>query len=253
MIKRQQKKAQINIFTQPIMLIILISIFALFVIKTLQVNVSISQEAEEYNFKSKAGPMFERVLKCISDDSTRYPYLVSASKLEKLNSDFINHEPPCMRDGKLGWDATVKDIDSRTGKTWRFGESESSEGKALKYEYGITMPVAIKYEDGIVNPGELNLNIRQGDLESIVGRVETVYKIGSETKKDITTTITVRLDYPVLLKEKEGKKSICLKADENDFCKTLSFSNIKFKPIDTGMHYLILKYDHKKKKISVSD
>ncbi len=235
------------------MLIILISIFAMFVIKTLMVNVSIAQEAEEYGFKSTAGPVFDKVLKCISDDPAGYPYLVSATKLEKLNNDFLSRKPPCMRDEKLGWDATVRDMDSKTGKTWRIGESEGSEGKALKHEYGITMPLAIKHENGFISPGQLTLNIRQGDLESIVGRIETVYSIGSQTKKDITSTISIRLDYPISLKEKDSKKSICLKADENEFCKTLSFSSIKFKPLGPGMHYIILKYDHDRKKITLSD
>ncbi|MFH1433007.1 MAG: hypothetical protein ABIG84_07370 [archaeon] len=251
-IKKQNRKAQISIFTKPVMLIVLISIFAMFVMKTMQVNIYISNEADEYYFKIKSASMFDSIIRCIADNSTSYPYLVSAGKLDELNKDFVNREAPCMNDEKLGWSAVVEDVLSG-GKSWQFGESEGSIYKALKHEQVMTMPVAIKYDDGAVNPGVINFKVMQGDLESIVGRIENVYKIGSETKKDVTAKITIRLDYPVMMNDVDGKKMICLATDEKEVCKTLSFSNIEFNKLEPGMHYTIIKYDPREKRLSVRD
>ena len=251
MFREQERKGQINIFTQPIMLIILISIFAIFVVKTLEVNVHIAKEAEEYDFKSKAIPVFDEVINCISCDSTRYPYLVSARMLDALNEDYVNNEAPCMRAERLGWSATVRDIDSPNESSWQLGEAEDSGVYGLKHEFGITMPVAIRYEDGSVNAGELNLNLRQGDLESVVGMVEKVYRIGSEMDKQVSDSMTIRLDYPVVMADADGRKSICLRTNDGDFCKVLSFNNLEFMQIEAGLQYIVFKYNHNKKLLRV--
>lgn len=250
-IRKQQSKGQLNIFTQPILLILLISIFAIFVIKTLEVNVHIAREAEEYDFKSKSIPIFNEVMNCISCDTSRHPYLISASKLNQFNEDFINNEAPCIRDEKLGWSAVVKDIASPGSKSWHLGEPEDSKMYGLKHEYAFTLPVAIRYEDGSVRAGELNLNLRHGDLESVVGMIEKVHKMGSQMGKSASASMTIRLNYPLRMTEANGRTSICIVTDGDNFCRTLSFSTIEFEQIDAGNQYIVFKYNQNTKLLRV--
>ena len=252
----RKRKAQINIFTQPLMLIILISIFAIFVVKTVQMNVYITKEVDAYKFKSKADALFEQVLRCVSDNSTKYPYLVSAYNLNRESIRFSMKSPPCVRDESYGWNAVVRDITSgahpSVGKSWQFGEPEGSNGTAKSKEFSITMPVAIKYVDGTVNPGDLTLNMKDGDLEYIVGHIESVYRVGTATGKDMTASLSMRFDYPVVLEESSPEKRICIKS-EDPSCETLSLSSIELQPISAGMHYILIKYDSMRKIIVVSE
>lgn len=239
------------------MLIILISIFAIFVVKTVQMNVYISKEVDAYKFKSQADALFEQVLRCVSDNSTKYPYLVSVYNLERESLRFSEKSHPCVRDESYGWNAVVRDISSLThspvGKSWQFGESEGSNGTAKRKEFSITMPVAIKYDDGTVNPGDLTLTLRDGDLEYIVGHIESVYRVGTDTGKDMTASLSMRFDYPFVLEESSIGKRICIKSEDLPSCETLSFDSIEFQPISAGMHYIIIKYDSRKKMIVVSE
>jgi len=252
----RKRTAQVNIFTQPLMLIILISIFAIFVVKTVQMNVYISKEVDAYKFKSAADILFEQALRCVSDNTTKYPYLVSAYNLEREALRFSAKSPPCIRDESYGWNAVVRDIssgaDSSVGKSWTFGEPEGSDGTAKRKEFSITMPVAIKYGDGTVNPGDLTMNLKDGDLEYIVGHIESVYRVGIDTGKDMSASLSMRFDYPVILEESSKGKRICIQSEEELSCETLSFSSIEFQPISAGMHYVLIKYDSRKKMVVVS-
>ena len=234
------------------MLVLLISVFAIFVVKTLQMNVYIAEEIDDYKFRSRANVLFEDILRCVSDNSTTYPYLLGADRLDAESGRFAKKMPPCMRDESYGWNAVVRDLYKEGSKSWQFGEPDGSHGAALEKDFSLTMPVAIRYGNGDVNEGDLTLNLMSGDLEYLVGHIESVYRAGFESGKDMSASISMRFDNEFFMEKIGNMNRICMKG-EDTYCETLSFGNIQFEPISPGMHYLVIRYDNKKKMLSVSE
>ncbi|MBS3055356.1 MAG: hypothetical protein J4452_02615 [Candidatus Aenigmarchaeota archaeon] len=104
-----------------------------------------------------------------------YANIVDVTKLKQMASDFKNIEPPCARNYNFGWRATVVEInqDPQTpSKIWSFGAKNFSTGPAFKNDINTSMPIAIRYSDKDVIPGNIYIYLVNGELENIAGALD---------------------------------------------------------------------------------
>lgn len=100
----------------------------------------------------------------------------------------------------------VADIGVCPSITYKFGEFNGSFEPSLGERAGINrltfnFPVTIWQNEKIKTQGNMSLEVRTGPLESLVGAIDRVYKLGKETKSQHEEIINLNTENKLFIKE----------------------------------------------------
>lgn len=84
---------------------------------------------------------------------------------------------------------------SETSYSWEFGSSSESVGPSRRQEITLRVPVAIYYNESKIKPGEVELNVFDGELESFRGMIERA------CVEDLTEVQEARVSAPFYFEE----------------------------------------------------
>jgi len=128
-----------------------------------------------------------------------YANIVSFEKLKQITSSYQNIEPTCARNYNFGWRATVIEMSQdpqSPSKIWSFGAKNFSKGSAFRNDLNTSIPIAIRYSDKNVIPGNIFLYIVDGELESIAGALDWSCDLFRAGRMN-ATSLGIRTSYPL--------------------------------------------------------
>jgi len=172
-----------------------------------------------------------------------YANIVDVNKLEEFARDYSDIEPECARNYEFGWRVTVKEIikeDSKTsfGNEWSFGAANFSTGNAFKNKIEFWLPVAVRYSQKIVRPARMEIDLVDGELETIAGALDwtcQMGKMGRMEKSSAGVYTSIGMSY-----DKENN-SLCLNT-KIITCRKL-LCEMEFEGLSPGEHMLNLKFE----------
>ena len=128
-----------------------------------------------------------------------YANIVDVTKLKQFSSDFKNIEPQCARNYNFGWRVTViesnKDPDLPL-KYWSFGATNFSKGAAFRNDLNTSIPIAIKYSENDIVPGNIYIYLVDGELENIAGALDWTCDLFKNGRIN-TTSFGIHTSYPL--------------------------------------------------------
>lgn len=100
-------KGQLSIILKPMMLIILVIVFGLFVIRTVKFNAQTQQDVNEYEYRLKVNSIFDKITECVSTETRDYKYNLNATLLNQFTKAYDDQEPECAEDYEYGWNVSI--------------------------------------------------------------------------------------------------------------------------------------------------
>ncbi len=89
---------------------------------------------------------------------------------------------------------------------YTFGEKEGSFGRSLDEETTLSFPVSVLQNKNLIVPGTLTVQVRDGDLERIVSKINKVYSIGNSKQESYSSVLELNLDNSIEIKDAVLKK-----------------------------------------------
>ena len=97
-------------------------------------------------------------------------------------------------------------IDTCPNVLYSFGEKEGSLGRSLNDKITVSFPVSVMQNEKLVVPGTLTIEVRDGDLERLVGAIDRVYSIGKSENKSFSSVFEINLDNRIEIGDVEFKR-----------------------------------------------
>ena len=181
------RKGQFSTYLKPVLVIVFGFLMILVVQQILGFQISLGEEEASIDFVSQVRRNFQKVSHCTrfeGEDGGRY--VLSSGILENYQDNYQRREPPCAEDFDYGYSVEVEtrcDL-LNTGAdcqdiSYSFGELEGSDGRSLENSVTLTYPVLLR-KSGNNMPAEMEIRMRDGELETLAGGFNKVLKKGDE-------------------------------------------------------------------------
>ena len=237
-----KRKAQFSTYLKPIIVIIFALLLIFLLQRVLSFQMFVDEEVERADFMDSINTNFIGITRCLRVDDPTALYTLDSDELFLYNNTYENREPPCAEDFNYGYSVRVEhecldDIgDLPSGEcepeVYEFGALEGSTGSSLHGKLSTSFPVNIEIdeEEGLRVPGELEITMRDGDLEELAGKLNRVVENQGEE--------TVRFDTEQRICSSGNK--ICIGQEEN--CIELRENLESDFTLSPGSYYLEIDY-----------
>lgn len=236
-------KGQFSTYLKPVLVIVFGFLMIMVVQQILGFQISVGEEKAGMELVSQTRRDFQKVSNCLKHQgSGGGRYVLSESKLEEYQNKYPYREPECAEDFEYGYSVEVETkcdmVDTSAGcnpAEYSFGERNGSTGNSIENELTLTYPVLIRQEDKNV-PGELSLQLRDGEMESLVAGYSKVIKKGNQLGEfNMTLSISNEQTYCT------SENMLCEGMD-TDHCTELR-ETVPAMVLEPGSHILRFRYN----------
>jgi len=245
-------KAQLSFLMKGIFLILILIIIAIFISQIISItltNAQISSDLEMYEKAITISQLLTTSSSCLAYEeensfqsvfSTVTQKVLDINKIEDFSIKYKEIEPPCAKSYSYGYEVFIESFNSevntgiyvfrQTGKTWRFGSQNFSEGEALKKSLEFSFPISIRINPSFLQPGVLRLKVVRGELEEFAGLINRVCDTNISLEQKIFTSYLLFSD---------GDK-ICQELPYKTVCRKV-YCEVEMKRFQPGSYNILIK------------
>jgi hypothetical protein len=156
----------------------------------------------------------EKELKCVAEKTNGKYFYADIDELVKIFCEIAR--------GK---------IEPEESETWYFGAQTHSLGDALKSTISLSIPVSIRINDVKTQPGQITINIYNGELEELSGIVDRSCLLNIKLEENIFVS------YRTYGKTVNNENFLCMRYQSGEFCSKLSCTkSLEFPQLSPGSY-----------------
>ncbi len=131
-----------------------------------------------------------------------------ADVVQNTGGTFYQYSDPSRIPNEI-MDSVAKDPGAVcTNQEYRFGQLEGSEGRSLSNEYTMAFPVTTERTGDYTTHGTMLVNLRDGDLERLVGAVNNLVRQGKQLEEPTSGTLWVSANQEIYGEKTEIERPV---------------------------------------------